>query len=92
LSVFLYRCDDHFHTDMLKGEKVIGIIAIDSTEAGLGVLESNRAEVVDVITSGVGGKHRAGGQLVRRFERLREMELNDYFNRVACSCKEVINR
>jgi len=27
LSVFLYRCDDHFHTDMLKGEKVIGIIA-----------------------------------------------------------------
>jgi peptide chain release factor subunit 1 len=47
LSVFLYRCDDHFHTDMLKGEKVIGIIAIDSTKAGLGVLESNRAEVVE---------------------------------------------
>jgi peptide chain release factor subunit 1 len=92
LSVFLYRCDDHFHTDMLKDmlkeEKVIGIIAIDSTEAGLGVLESNRVEVVDVITSGVGGKHRAGGQSARRFERLREMELNDYFNRVAVHAKK----
>ncbi len=92
LSVFLYRCDDHFHTDMLKDmlkeEKVIGIIAIDSTEAGLGVLESNRVEVVDVITSGVGGKHRAGGQSARRFERLREMELNDYFNRVATHAKK----
>jgi hypothetical protein len=30
---------------MLKGEKVIGIIAIDSTKAGLGVLESNRARL-----------------------------------------------
>jgi peptide subunit release factor 1 (eRF1) len=32
---------------LLKEEKVIGIIAIDSTKAGLGVLESNRAEVVE---------------------------------------------
>ncbi len=92
LGIFLYRCDDHFHTDilkdMLKEEKVIGIIAIDSTEAGLGILEGNKVEVVDVITSGVGGKHRAGGQSARRFERLREMELNDYFNRVAEHAKK----
>jgi peptide chain release factor subunit 1 len=92
LNIFLYRCDDHFHTDilkdMLKEEKVIGIIAIDSTEAGLGILEGNKVEVVDVITSGVGGKHRAGGQSARRFERLREMELNDYFNRVAGHAKK----
>ncbi|MEM4344999.1 MAG: peptide chain release factor aRF-1, partial [Candidatus Nitrosocaldus sp.] len=66
LNIFLYRCDDHFHTDilkdMLKEEKVIGIIAIDSSEAGIGILEGNKVEVVDHITSGVGGKHRAGGQ------------------------------
>lgn len=93
LSVFLYRCDDHFHTDilkdMLKEEKVIGIIAIDSTETGLGILEGSKVEVMDVITSGVGGKHRAGGQSARRFERLREMELNDYFNRVAEHAKSL---
>jgi len=36
-----------------------------------------------VVTSGVSGKHRAGGQSARRFERLREMELTDYYHRVA---------
>ncbi|MCS6767764.1 MAG: peptide chain release factor aRF-1 [Candidatus Nitrosocaldus sp.] len=94
LNIFLYRCDDHFHTDilkdMLKEEKVIGIIAIDSSEAGIGILEGNKVEVVDHMTSGVGGKHRAGGQSARRYERLREMELNDYFNRVAEHAKSLL--
>ncbi|MEM1942163.1 MAG: peptide chain release factor aRF-1, partial [Candidatus Nitrosocaldus sp.] len=76
--------------DMLKEEKVIGIIAIDSSEAGIGILEGNKVEVVDHITSGVGGKHRAGGQSARRYERLREMELNDYFNRVAEHAKSLL--
>jgi len=93
LQTFLYRCDDHFHTDilksMLKEEKVIGILAVDSTEAGLGVLLGDRVEIVENITSGVAGKHRAGGQSARRFERLREMELNDYFNRVAAHSKSI---
>ena len=91
LQTFLYRCDDHFHTDMLKGmlkeEKVIGILALDSTETGLGVLLGDRLEIVENMTSGVAGKHRAGGQSARRYERLREMELNDYFNRVATHAK-----
>lgn len=93
LQTFLYRCDDHFHTDMLKDmlkeEKVIGILAVDSTETGLGVLLGDRLELVENITSGVAGKHRAGGQSARRFERLREMELNDYFNRVAAHAKAI---
>lgn len=91
LQTFLYRCDDHFHTDMLKGmlkeEKVIGILAVDSTETGLGVLLGDRLEMVENLTSGVAGKHRAGGQSARRYERLREMELNDYFHRVAGHAK-----
>lgn len=38
--------------------------------------------------SGVAGKHRQGGQSARRFERLREMELSYYYNRVAEVTKE----
>jgi peptide chain release factor subunit 1 len=93
LQTFLYRCDDHFHTDilkdMLKEEKVMGILSIDSTEAGLGVLLGDRLEIIETLSSGVAGKHRAGGQSQRRFERVREMELNDYFNRVAAHAKTV---
>ncbi|MGQ9469011.1 MAG: peptide chain release factor aRF-1 [Nitrososphaerales archaeon] len=83
----VHNCDDHFHLEplleMIKEEKIMGIISIDNTEAGLGIVIGNRVEVVDVVTSGVSGKHRAGGQSARRFERLREAEINDYFNRVA---------
>jgi peptide chain release factor subunit 1 len=68
---------------------VIGILAIDTTEAGLGILTGDRWETVDTLTSGVSGKHRQGGQSARRFERLRENELNDYYHRVADHAKAV---
>lgn len=93
VQIQLYRCDDHFWVDhlrdMLKDDKVIGIIAIDTQEAGLGILTGDRWEVVDTMTSGVAGKHRQGGQSARRFERLRENELNEYYNRVGDHAQRV---
>jgi len=90
---YLYRCDDHFHLEilreMIKEEKIIGIISIDNNEAGLGIVSGSRIDVIDVVTSGVSGKHRAGGQSARRFERLRETEINNYFKRVARHSKKV---
>lgn len=87
ISTFLYMCDDHFHLeqlrDMLREEKVYGILSIDSTEAGLGILRGDRLDVEDVMTSGVSGKTRKGGQSARRYERLRDMELTYFYNRVA---------
>ena len=87
IQINLYRCDDHFWTDhikdMMKDEKVIGLLAIDSQEAGLGIMTGDRWEVIDTLSSGVAGKHRQGGQSARRFERLRENELNEYFHRIA---------
>jgi len=83
---YLYRCDDHFHVEilqnMLKEEIVIGILSIDTSEAGLGLLSGDKAMVSEVLTSGISGKHRAGGQSARRFERLREAEVNDFFHRI----------
>jgi peptide chain release factor subunit 1 len=37
----------------------------------------------------VPGKHHAGGQSARRFERLREMTLNDFYKRVAEKANEL---
>jgi peptide chain release factor subunit 1 len=86
ITTYLYRCDDHFHLEplreLLREERAIGVVSIDATSAGLGVISGSRVEVVDEVTSGVSGKHRAGGQSARRFERLREAELNEYFRRV----------
>jgi len=87
ITTFLYRCDDHFHVDilkeMLKEEDLYGIISMDNDEAALALISGNRVEVLETVTSGVPGKHRAGGQSARRFERLRASELNEYYKRVA---------
>jgi peptide chain release factor subunit 1 len=87
VQIQLYRCDDHFWTDhlkdMMKDDKAMGLLAIDTQEAGLGILTGDRWQVEDTLTSGVSGKHRQGGQSARRFERLRDNELNEYYKRIA---------
>lgn len=87
IQINLYRCDDHFWTDhirdMLKDDRIIGLLAIDTQEAGLGIVSGDRWQVIDSLTSGVAGKHRQGGQSARRFERLRDNELNEYYHRIA---------
>lgn len=92
VTTYLYRCDDHFHLDplreMLKEENVVGVLALDATEAGLGIVSGDNWEVVDVTSSGVSGKTRKGGQSARRYERLREMELSDFYRRVADHAKK----
>ena len=92
LTTFLYRCDDHFHVDilkdMLKDDNMIGILAIDAKDAGWGLLHGDRIEVLKETGSGVAGKHRQGGQSAKRFQKLREMELQYYFNSVAHITRE----
>jgi peptide chain release factor subunit 1 len=86
VTQYLYQCDDHFHVewlkDMLRDEKVFGLLAIDSSDVGLGILSGGSLEIADIMTSGISGKTRKGGQSARRYERGREMELTYFFNRV----------
>ncbi len=92
LKIFLYRCDDHFHTDilknMLKNDVLIGFLAIDAKDVGWGLLHGDRLEVLKETGSGVAGKHRQGGQSAKRFQKLREMELTYFFNRIAETTRE----
>lgn len=86
INIYLYRCDSRFHTEhlqeLLREKESYGILLIDATAATLATLQGRRLEIVRQITSGVPGKTRAGGQSARRFERLREMRLQEYFRRV----------
>jgi peptide chain release factor subunit 1 len=92
LKQYLYRCDDHFHVDilkdMLKDDNLIGFIAIDAKDAGWGLLHGDKIEVLSQTGSGVAGKHRQGGQSAKRFQKLREMELTYFYNRVAETSRE----
>ncbi|MEM2995696.1 MAG: peptide chain release factor aRF-1 [Candidatus Bathyarchaeia archaeon] len=86
INVYLYRCDSRFHTEhlqeLLREKETYGILLIDASAATLATLQGRRLEIVREVTSGVPGKTRAGGQSARRFERLREMRLQEYFRRV----------
>lgn len=86
IHIYLYRCDSRFHTEhlqeLLREKETYGILLIDSSAATLATLQGRRLEIVRQLTSGVPGKTRAGGQSARRYERLREMRLQEYFRRI----------
>jgi peptide chain release factor subunit 1 len=87
ITTYLYEVDDHFRLEplreMLREERVVGLIAMDSKEAGFGILNGESLELIENITSGVPGKSKKGGESQRRYERERDMELTQYFHRVA---------
>ena len=86
IHIYLYRCDARFHTEhlqeLIREKETYGILLIDASAATLATLQGRRLQIVREITSGVPGKTRAGGQSARRYERLRDMKLQEYFRRV----------
>jgi peptide chain release factor subunit 1 len=93
IKVFLYRCDSRFHTEylqeMLREKETYGILLVDASDATIATLQGKKLGIVRQMYSGVTGKTRAGGQSARRYERLRDMQLNEYFHRVGNHANEV---
>ncbi|RLI29251.1 MAG: peptide chain release factor 1, partial [Candidatus Hecatellales archaeon] len=93
IDIYLYRCDSRFHVeplfDLVREKETYGIMVIDGSGATYAILKGRRLEIVKSITSGISGKHRAGGQSARRFERLREVEVNEYFKRAGSYANKI---
>jgi peptide chain release factor subunit 1 len=96
INVYFYRCDARFHIepllDMVRERDAYGVLVIDSAEAVVAVVRGQRMDVLQEFTSGIPGKHRAGGQSARRFERIREQAMNDYFRRIAAHAYELLSK
>jgi len=96
INIYFYRCDAKFHLEplmeMATERDAFGVIVIDSTEAVVGMVRGQRMEILQEFTSGIPGKHRAGGQSARRFERIREQAMNDYFRRVGAHAYELLSK
>ncbi len=93
IGIYYYRCEHRFMLEplyeLLRAEDAFGILVIDSKAATFAMLKGKRADIVKDITSGVAGKTRAGGQSARRYERLRQMHLNEFFTRVGKYMTEI---
>ncbi len=90
---FIYKCDSKFYLEPLKamlGDKdVYGLLVIDRKEATIGFLRGTRIEVVKHLDSMVPSKHHQGGQSSRRFERLIELAVHEFFKKVGDKANEV---
>ncbi|MHA1369998.1 MAG: peptide chain release factor aRF-1, partial [Promethearchaeota archaeon] len=86
VRTFRYHCASEFLLDplkeMLKEKSTIGLISIGRNEAAIGALKGKHVKVITTLTSGIHGKHRAGGQSQRRFERLIEEAARNFYYRV----------
>jgi peptide chain release factor subunit 1 len=86
ISIYYYRCEHQFMLDplfnMLSAKDIYGLVVIDSKEAAFGFLKGSRTDIIKEYSSGVSGKTRAGGQSSRRYERLRDMYINEWFIRL----------
>ncbi len=83
----IYRCDSKFYLEplkeMLKPKKSYGVIVLDRKEATLALVRGTKYEIVARLYSLAPGKARAGGQSEKRFERLREIAVHEFFKKVA---------
>ncbi len=90
---FTYICDHEFYLEpleeMAKEKKAYGIIVMDRGGAVLAILRGANYKIVDEVTSDIPPKHSAGGQSQRRFERIREERVHDFFKRVGLRANKV---
>ena len=83
VTTFRYRCASEFLLEpleeMLEVKETYGLLSISRKQSAVGYLRGNHVEIVRDFTSGLHGKHRAGGQSSKRYERLiQEGEIRFY--------------
>lgn len=92
IQTYRYICDSTFYLepleDMIASKEVYGIAVIDRNEATIATLKGKRINVVSNLTSGVPGKHKAGGQSQRRFDRVIDQLAHEFLKRIGSHMDE----
>lgn len=87
LRTKLYWCDEEFHLaplkEMVAPTDIYGLVVLDKSEATIAVLQGKKYDILGKFTSGISGKHHAGGQSASRFERLHEEAAQEFYKRVS---------
>ena len=86
VQTYIYHCNSEFYLEPLQeilAEKdVYALAVIDRKEATLALLKGKRIDIIKHLTSGVPGKHKAGGQSQRRFDRLIDLAAHEFLKRI----------
>ena len=86
IQTYTYHCNSEFFLDplqhMMDVKEVYGLAVIDRKEATIATLKGKRIDIIKHLTSGVPGKHKAGGQSQRRFDRLIDLAAHEFKKRI----------
>ncbi|MHA1272282.1 MAG: peptide chain release factor aRF-1 [Promethearchaeota archaeon] len=93
VKTFKYHCASEFLLEpleeMLTPKRTYGLIVVGRKEAAVGYVRGNRLVVVKEFTSGIHGKHRAGGQSQRRYERIIEETEKRFYRDISQKISEI---
>ncbi|MFW9985509.1 MAG: peptide chain release factor aRF-1 [Candidatus Odinarchaeota archaeon] len=85
VNVYIYQCASEFWLDplreMLSPKSSYGLISIDRSQSAWALLKGTNLQIMKTLKSGIMGKHRAGGQSQRRFERLIEQAAHEFLTK-----------
>lgn len=86
VQTYTYHCDSQFFVEPLKQiieyKEVYGVVVLDRKESTIATLRGKRIDIIKHLTSGVPGKHKAGGQSQRRFDRVIELAAHEFLKRI----------
>lgn len=86
IQTYTYHCNSEFFLEplqhMMDVKEVYGLAVIDRKEATIATLKGKRVDIMKHLTSGVPGKHKAGGQSQRRFDRLIDLAAHEFKKRI----------
>ncbi|MHC1579878.1 MAG: peptide chain release factor aRF-1, partial [Candidatus Alkanophagales archaeon] len=93
INSYIYHCDSSFLLEplerMLEEKDKYGLIVLDKKEATIGILHGKVVEPLRHLTSNVPGKQRKGGQSAPRFQRLREIAVEEFYKRIGRHANEL---
>ena len=93
VKTFRYHCANEFLLwpleEMLSPKDTYGLLVIGRKVSAVGYIRGNHLEVVREFTSGIHGKHRAGGQSQKRYERLIEEGEKRFYRRISDEINEL---
>ncbi|MCL2116227.1 MAG: peptide chain release factor aRF-1 [Methanobrevibacter sp.] len=86
IQTYTYHCNSEFFLEplqhMMDVKEIYGLAVIDRKEATIATLKGKRVDILKHLTSGVPGKHKAGGQSQRRFDRLIDLAAHEFKKRI----------
>lgn len=93
VKTFRYHCASEFLLwpleEMIAPKETYGLLVIGRKESAVGYVRGNHLETVREFTSGIHGKHRAGGQSQKRYERLIEEGETRFYRRISAEVNEL---